>query len=48
MLAVIIESTGLSYASVSFVIAVSQMFYGAVLPAFGIMAEKKEERLTRS
>lgn len=46
MLTAIIENTGLSYASVSFVIAVGQMFYGVVQPAFGMLAERKGSLLT--
>ena len=45
MLAAIIDNTGLGYASVSFVIAVGQMFYGMVQPAFGLLAESRGNRV---
>ena len=41
MLSSIIENSGLSYSTVSFVLAVGQLFYGMIQPAFGIMAERK-------
>lgn len=41
MLKGIMEHTGLSYASVSFVIAVGQILYGATQPLFGVLALKK-------
>lgn len=37
----IIEKTGITYASVSFVIAVGQILYGATQPLFGMLALKK-------
>lgn len=37
----IIEHTGIDYASVSFVIAVGQILYGATQPLFGMLALKK-------
>jgi len=41
MLKGIIEHTGISYASISFVIAVGQILYGATQPLFGILALRK-------
>lgn len=41
MLPGILARTGLSYASVSFVIAVGQILYGATQPLFGMLALKK-------
>lgn len=41
MLPGIVEHSGLDYASVSFVIAVGQILYGATQPAFGMLAIKK-------
>lgn len=41
MLPGIVERTGLDYASVSFVIAVGQILYGATQPIFGMLAIKK-------
>ncbi len=40
MLKSISESTGLDYASVSFVLAIGQMTFGVTQPLFGILAEK--------
>lgn len=40
----IAESSGLSYADVSFVFAVSQLLFGALQPIFGIIALKISER----
>lgn len=41
MLPGIVERSGLDYASVSFVIAVGQMLYGATQPIFGMLAIRK-------
>ena len=41
MLSGIIAHTGISYASISFVIAVGQIMYGATQPLFGMLALKK-------
>lgn len=41
MLPGIVERSGLDYASVSFVIAVGQILYGATQPLFGMLAIKK-------
>lgn len=41
MMSGIIEHTGIAYASVSFVIAVGQILYGATQPLFGMLALKK-------
>lgn len=41
MLPGIVDRSGLDYASVSFVIAVGQILYGATQPVFGMMAIKK-------
>lgn len=41
MLKGIIEHTGIGYASVSFVIAVGQILYGATQPLFGVLALRK-------
>ncbi|MDR1733012.1 MAG: MFS transporter [Synergistaceae bacterium] len=41
MLHSIIDSSGTSFASVSFVLAVGQLIFGLVQPLFGIMAAKK-------
>ena len=46
MLSSIIENSGLSYSTVSFVLAVGQLFYGMIQPAFGIMAERKGGTVT--
>lgn len=37
----IIENTGLSYSYISLVLAFGQLFYGAIQPLCGILAEKK-------
>lgn len=42
MLRAIIANSGLTYASVSFVLAVGQLFYGMCQPFFGMLAAKKE------
>ena len=41
MLNGIVAHTGIDYASVSFVIAVGQILYGATQPIFGMLALKK-------
>lgn len=41
MMSGIVAHTGISYASVSFVIAVGQILYGATQPLFGMLALKK-------
>lgn len=41
MLGGIVEQTNVSYASVSFVIAVGQILYGVTQPLFGMLALKK-------
>lgn len=41
MLKGVVEHTGISYASVSFVIAVGQILYGATQPLFGVLALRK-------
>ena len=46
MLSTIIENSGLTYSSVSLVLAVGQLFYGMMLPAFGMLARKKGSMLT--
>ena len=44
MLKAISENTGMSYASVSFVLAVAQLSFGITQPIFGIVAEKRGSR----
>lgn len=46
MLGAIIENSGLTYASVSFVLAVGQLFYGMIQPFFGILAAKRGNAFT--
>ena len=46
MLQAIISNSGLTYASVSLVLAVSQLFYGMIQPFFGVLAERKSNTLT--
>ena len=46
MLSTIIENSGMSYSSVSLVLAVGQLFYGMMLPVFGMLARKKGSTLT--
>lgn len=46
MLGAIIENVGLTYASVSLVLAVGQLFYGMIQPFFGILAERKGNTFT--
>ncbi|MDR2179457.1 MAG: MFS transporter [Synergistaceae bacterium] len=41
MLKPIIDHSGMSFASVSFILAVGQLIYGLVQPAFGILAARK-------
>lgn len=41
MLNSIVESSGISFSSVSFVLAIGQFIFGLVQPAFGILAAKK-------
>ena len=41
MLGAIIENSGLTYASVSLVLAAGQLFFGMIQPLFGIIAQKK-------
>jgi cyanate permease len=41
MLDSIMDSSGISFASVSFVLAVGQLVFGLVQPAFGMVAAKK-------
>ena len=41
MLGAIIDNSGMTYASVSFVLAVGQLLYGIFQPVFGVMAQKK-------
>ena len=41
MLNAIVSNSGISFTSVSFVLAVGQLVYGAVQPLFGILAAKK-------
>lgn len=45
MMSGIIQHTGIPYASVSFVIAVGQIMYGATQPIFGMIALKKSNAL---
>lgn len=45
MLSGIIENTGIAFAAVSFVLAVAQLCYGVTQPMFGILADKKGNRL---
>lgn len=45
MLPGIVAHSGLTYASVSFVIAVGQILYGATQPVFGMLAIKKSNAL---
>lgn len=46
MLPGIIKNSGADYASVSLVLAVSQLFYGMIQPLFGLLAERKSNTLT--
>ena len=46
MLSAIIENSGMTYASVSFVLAVGQLLYGMFMPIFGLMAQKKGALVT--
>ena len=46
MLSAIIENSGLTYASVSFVLAIGQLLYGMFMPIFGLLAQKKGTLLT--
>ena len=41
MLSAIMENTGATYASVSFVLALGQLLYGLFQPVFGVLAQKK-------
>lgn len=45
MLQGIIKNSGVDYASVSLVLAVSQLFYGMIQPVFGLLAERKSNIL---
>ena len=46
MLSSIVEHSGLSFVSVSFVLAVGQFSYGVTQPLFGILADKKGNRFS--
>lgn len=46
MLQGIISNSGVDYASISLVLAVSQLFYGMIQPFFGLLAERKSNTLT--
>lgn len=46
LLGSLVANTGLSYAAVSLMIAIGQMFYGLCQPLFGLLAEKRGARLT--
>lgn len=41
----IIENTGLSYSYISLVLAFGQLFYGAIQPLCGILADKERKRV---
>ena len=41
MLSAIVDNSGISFASVSFILAVGQLIFGLVQPAFGMLAAKK-------
>lgn len=46
MLSAIIENAGLTFASVSFVLAVGQFCFGVTQPVFGVIADKKGNRFS--
>ena len=46
MLSSIVEHSGISFVSVSFVLAVGQFSYGVTQPLFGILADKKGNRFS--
>ena len=46
MLSAIIENSGMTYASVSLVLAVGQLLYGLFQPIFGVLAQKRGARTT--